>query len=143
MTPEDEALNRKLREKLRDSFRSFHSTAEAKAAFIWSRSAMTDVAQRFCPTAEVLNQGPDALTDDMFDPGRVGVITGLGDDRWSALIRVDTDAERDQLKSDRSFSNALLVAAKEAGFPPYHLSIESQETVDRDFRGRWDLRWKA
>lgn len=143
MTPKDEALNRKLREKLRGSFQNFRSTAEAKAAFIWSRSAMTDAARHFWPCAEVLSLGPDALGNDLFDPARVGVVTGLGDDRWSALIKVDTDEMRDQLKNDNSFRQTVLAAASEAGFPPYDIGIESQETVDRDFRGSWSLRWKA
>lgn len=143
MTPNDEALNRKLRENLRRSFQNFRSTAEAKAAFIWSRSAMTEAARCYFPTAEVLNLGPDALTNDLFDPNRVGVVTGLGDDRWSALIKVESDARRDQLKNDCSFRKAVLAAASEGGFPPHELDIESQETVERDFRSSWGLRWRA
>jgi hypothetical protein len=143
MTPEDEEKNRKLREQLRRSFQRFGSTAEARAAFTWSRSAMTSVTRAFCPTAEVLNLGPDALTDDLFDLNRVGVVTELGDDRWAAIIKVDTDAERDQLKGDDTFLETLMQSAKEAGFAPYEIQIESQETVDRHYNGSWHLRWRA
>ena len=143
MTPEDEENNRKLRERLRAMKQHFPSTAIARQAFTSSRDAMLHLAQRLSSTAGISSLGPEAVHGDLYDESRVGVITGLGDDEWSAIIQVDTDELRDQLANDASFMTALWSAARSGGFAPSAIQIESRQTVDREYRGNWGLRWRA
>jgi hypothetical protein len=69
--------------------------------------------------------------------------TAISAGHLSFCIRTDTDKERDLLRQDpdihRQFRDALIRAGypKET-HPVVHFSIESQETVDRDYGGSWD-----
>ena len=60
----------------------------------------------------------------------------------SFCITTDTDKERDLLREDpelyKDFRHALAQAGYPTGTDPVvHLSIQSQETVDRDYGGNW------
>ena len=57
-------------------------------------------------------------------------------------IDVPTDAERDQLRSDTGFLEEARQQLRKIGYPEHAIpfvefSVESQETVDRDFDGSW------
>ena len=143
MTLDDQENNRRLRQRLRAMHQHFPSTARAREAFDKSLNAMVRVVRRQSPTAEIANLGPDALHEDLYDGGRVSPISGLGDDYWSAIVKVDTDEVRDSLVNDASFMSELWSAARAGGFAPHAIQIESSETVERDYRGNWLLRWKA
>ena len=60
----------------------------------------------------------------------------------SFLIKTNTDQDRDLLRQDPQIITDFRYALAEAGYPaatdrlPY-LSIQSQETVDREYGGRW------
>jgi hypothetical protein len=57
-------------------------------------------------------------------------------------VATDKDWERDQLLEDLSFRRDCLEALLQCGYPakavPFvGVAVESQQTVDRDFFGRW------
>jgi hypothetical protein len=57
-------------------------------------------------------------------------------------IDVATDAEREMLRNDAGLLDEARLALAEAGYPQgsidrVSISIESQETVDREFDGNW------
>lgn len=62
-------------------------------------------------------------------------------------IKTRTDLERDQLKANPALVEQIRSALLRAGYPPLAvpevcISFESQETVDRDYKGQWFLRFK-
>jgi hypothetical protein len=68
--------------------------------------------------------------------------TRIDPDHLCICINVNTDAERDSLQHDdeliRQFRKAILSSGYPAeSVPMVSFSIESQETVSRDFEGNW------
>ena len=65
------------------------------------------------------------------------------DPRFLALwIATPTDAERDQLRADTNLMSALRAAFIRAGYPvdavpSVRIAVESEETIARDFGGKW------
>lgn len=57
----------------------------------------------------------------------------------------DTDGERDALAADSGLQERVQSAAAAAGLRPLldGLGVESQETVDRDYGGRWFVRLQS
>jgi hypothetical protein len=58
------------------------------------------------------------------------------------LINVDTDSEKTQLLEDKELEKNVRQVALDAGYPAQSvpligISIESQQTVDRDWQGNW------
>jgi hypothetical protein len=61
---------------------------------------------------------------------------------FCVLINVKTDSEKGQLLQDKELDNKIRQIALNAGYPAESVplisfSIESQQTVDRDFNGNW------
>jgi hypothetical protein len=95
------------------------------------RRARREIGKIACervPHAKVFSsQGPTAV-----NPGYLGF-----------CIRVRTDKERDFLCEDPEIPKLFSAALAKAGYPTttnpvVHFSIQSQETVDRDYGGSWD-----
>lgn len=92
-----------------------------------ARREITEIVRLRVPDAQVSSsQGPTAK-----NPGNL-----------SFLIKTNTDAERDQIRQDPGIHKQFLDALARAGYPTdtipvVHFSIESHETVDRDFGGSW------
>jgi hypothetical protein len=64
---------------------------------------------------------------------------------WSCAIKTNTDGERDRivrLAQEDEFFLRLRNAAIDAGFAPRSFGVESQETVNRDYKGSWGLAMK-
>jgi hypothetical protein len=64
---------------------------------------------------------------------------------WVCTIKTKTDEERDRivkLAQEEEFFLRLRNAAIDAGFAPRAFGVESQETVDRDYKGSWGLALK-
>lgn len=95
-----------------------------------ARREIRDIARQRIPKAEVFSHvGATAM-----NPGHVAF-----------CITTATDKERDLLCQDpevyQQFRNALLRAGyPQDTVPVVHFSIESQETVDRDYGGSWSER---
>jgi hypothetical protein len=71
----------------------------------------------------------------------IGAI-GVDPKHLAFWIATDKDWERDQLLEDLTFRPDCLEALLQCGYPeeavPFvGVTVESQETVDRDFFGRW------
>lgn len=99
-------------------------SAELAHAFIASRANVLTEARKFYPAAEIDAVGPLCASD--LDP-------------WGCWIKVDTDERRDSLLADEVLLQSLHEAARTGGWPAV-IAIESQETVDRDYEGRWFYR---
>jgi hypothetical protein len=72
---------------------------------------------------------------------RIGV-SHIDPKHFCILIDVTRDAEKHSLLQNREFERAMRQAVLDAGYPVdavplVGFSIESQETVDRDFGGNW------
>ena len=67
---------------------------------------------------------------------RIGPV-GITAPSWSCWIVTPTDTERDKLASDAVLLEELRCAGAKAGFAPDSFTIQSQETVERDFEGSW------
>ncbi len=92
-----------------------------------ARRKVREVARRRNPNVDVSSsQGATAISP-----------------RYLAFcIRTDTDKERDLLCEDPEIYQQFRDALLRAGYPqdaiPFvHFGIQSQETVDRDYGGRW------
>ena len=128
VTPEEERLNRELRERLAARKRHFPTSEHLHEAFRRSRDALIAEARRYCREAEVLNWGPD---------------TEARSDFWGAIVKVETDEAKRALLDNDLTMQRLKAAATAGGFPPDTIEVESVETVERDYQGNWLLRWKA
>lgn len=79
-----------------------------------------NIARSIVPNAELRRIGP----------------TGDTDPSWSCWIITATDEERDRIRGDDAIMASLSrVAAAE--FAPDSLTVQSCETVDRDYKGSW------
>ncbi len=63
------------------------------------------------------------------------------------IIRTDTDAERDELRSDPSLTETLRGTLVPNGYPAVaaplvRFDFQSEETVKRDFKGSWYYAYK-
>ena len=95
-----------------------------------ARRGIREVARQRVPNAEVVSfQGATAIS-----PWHLGF-----------CIRTGTDKDRDLLRRDPQIDQQFRNALVRAGYPmnavlvvPF--GIESQETVDRDYGGSWDVR---
>jgi hypothetical protein len=128
VTPDEERLNRELRERLASRKRHFATSDHLRDAFERSRDAIRAEVRRRYPDAEVLNWGPD---------------TEARSDCWSAIVKVDSDDAKQAISSNDMLMQRLRAAAAAGGFPPETIEIESVETVERHYNGNWLLRWKA
>ncbi len=68
--------------------------------------------------------------------------TGIDPRYLCVCINVDADAERDRLLADSGLFDEFRLALLRSGYPAESVplvsfSVESQETVDRDFGGNW------
>ena len=93
-----------------------------------ARKRIREVARQRCSTAKVFSHQGATKIDPRY---------------LNFLITTDTDRERDLMRNDsqiyEQFCNALLNAGyPRQAIPSVHFSIESQETVDRDYGGRWN-----
>jgi hypothetical protein len=84
-----------------------------------------------CETAILKIVGEIAPTARL---NRIGPID-INGPSWSCWVITETDQERDRLAGDKLLRARLERAAAE--FPPNAFAFQSQETVDRDFRGSW------
>ncbi len=92
-----------------------------------AKRQIKEFAQHRCPGADVLSK-TGAIH---IDPRHLAI--------W---ITTKTDEERDSLRRDLSLYQQLCNALLRAGYPAdavplIHFSIESQETVDREYGGHW------
>jgi len=74
------------------------------------------------PTAELKRIGP------------------LGTDErstWSCWIVTPTDVERDRIRNDSALMDNLWKTSSDAGFAPDSFTVQSQETVERNYKGSW------
>ena len=74
------------------------------------------------PTAELKRIGPLG-TDDRSS--------------WSCWIVTATDNERDFIKNDSALMTKLWKVSSDAGFAPDSFTVQSNETVVRDYKGNW------
>jgi hypothetical protein len=89
--------------------------------------------------AEILRIVPNANLD------RAGPLDFGQGAYWVCTIKTKTDDERDRivkLAQEKEFFLRLRNAAIDAGFTPRAFGVESQETVDRDYKGSWGLALK-
>ena len=89
-----------------------------------ARRELAQIAFGYCATAKV----------DCF--------SGATPEHSSFRISVSTDQIRDQMRKEPELYQQLCSALLRSGYPedavPFvHFRIESQETVDRDYGGRW------
>ena len=88
------------------------------------------IVRTIVPNASLIRTGP-------YDFGRGAY--------WACTITTKTDDERDRivrLAEDKELFLRLRNAAIDAGFAPRAFGVESQETVDRDYKGSWGLALK-
>lgn len=95
---------------------------------IWrARAELREVARKRVPNANIFSvQEATAIDSRLVD-------------FW---ITTDTDKERDLLAADPEIYIHFCDALARAGYPPsaitgVHFRIQSQETVDREYGGRW------
>jgi hypothetical protein len=84
----------------------------------------------------IQDRAPGAKVSDL------GCIGDLGPESLGVWVKTRTDAERDGLLADATLKQTLDQALSQAGYPeaaiPHvELTIQSQETVDRDYEGNW------
>jgi hypothetical protein len=90
----------------------------------------------------------DDLSADLlatFGPSvvRVQFVGGLGDaprQGLSVWLGTLTDAERDALAAEPDLASTTRVLVERSGLFFRGVSVESQETVDRDYEGSWFYR---
>ena len=70
------------------------------------------------------------------------IVSFPGRDTYSCLIVVDTDDEKARIKNDPVMLSEMTETAASVGRRPDHLSVESQETVDRRWGGNWHQVWR-
>lgn len=61
-------------------------------------------------------------------------------DGWGLIIRVQTDAQRDRLTTNPEILPLIAAIADEESERPtefYGYTVQSQETVDREYEGSW------
>jgi hypothetical protein len=68
---------------------------------------------------------------------RIGPLGADNHVSWSCWIITETDAERDRVKGDSALIAALWKVSSDAGFPPDSFTVQSHETVRRDYEGSW------
>jgi hypothetical protein len=69
---------------------------------------------------------------------RIGPIEiGSRGPSWSCWLITATDAERDLLAKDAGLLTRIQEVSEEIGLAPDSITVQSQETVDRDFEGSW------
>ena len=86
--------------------------------------------------AEILKNVRTVVPDGRLE--RIGPID-FGTPEWSCWIVTPTDRERDRVAGDNELLERLYKAAADAGFAPDSITVQSQETVDRDHEGSWFL----
>ena len=86
-----------------------------------SEAAILEVVRERLPNARLERIGP----------------LDFGTPNWSCWIVTTTDEERDTLIRDAAYMAGLKAAAEKAGFAPDSFTVQSQETVDRDYGGSW------
>jgi hypothetical protein len=80
-------------------------------------------------------QFPDAKVSSMG-------MSSIDPQYFCVLINVGRDSEKNELLQDKKLEGEIRQIALNAGYPPdsvplISFSIESQQTVDRDFNGNW------
>jgi len=99
---------------------------------VWLTLIRTRRAIRaLCPGTKVISFGATNI-----DPQYLAI--------W---IKTRTDEERDRLAAKPALVSQIREALLKVGYPPVAvpkvlISFESQETVDRDYKGQWFLRFK-
>ena len=79
------------------------------------------IARAVVPNAELKRIGP----------------MGAANPSWSCWIITATNFERDRIKDDSEIIAKLWKAASDAGFPPDSFTVQSHESVKRDYKGSW------
>jgi hypothetical protein len=61
------------------------------------------------------------------------------DDRttWSCWVVTATDVERDRIKNDSALIANLWKVSSDAGFAPDSITVQSHETIEREYEGSW------
>jgi hypothetical protein len=86
-----------------------------------AEAKILDAVRRMVPSAELKRVGP----------------MGLPAPSWSCWITTQTDVDRDRIKKDSALLAELFELAAKAGFAPDTFVVQSQETVDREYKGSW------
>ncbi len=68
---------------------------------------------------------------------RIGPLGTDEKSTWSCWIITATDEERDCIKNDSELIARLWKVSSDAGFAPDGFMVQSQETVQRDYKGNW------
>jgi hypothetical protein len=112
-------------EELSEYFRSIGHPpargAELAQAFVTSEANVLREVSKVFPAAEIAAVGPLCVSDLA---------------SWGCWIKVDTDERRDALMADEILMRRLAREAEAGGWPAI-ITVESQETVDRDYEGSW------
>jgi hypothetical protein len=99
---------------------SFFRT-DLEPTVIRTENEILGAVRRLVPDAELKRIGP----------------MGLPTPSWSCWIATQTDKDRDRIKDDAAFLAKLYDLAASSGFAPSTFVVQSQETVDRDYKGSW------
>jgi hypothetical protein len=68
---------------------------------------------------------------------RIGPLGTDVSSSWSCWIVTATDVERDRIKNDIALMARLWKVSSDAGYAPDSFMIQSNETVERDYKGSW------
>jgi hypothetical protein len=92
---------------------------DLEPSVVRSEVEILTIVRSVVPTAELRRTGP----------------TGHDTPSWSCWITTVTDEERDRVRNNDALMARLALATTE--FPPDSFTVQSRETVDRDYKGSW------
>lgn len=101
---------------------SYRFRTDLEPAVVRAEAEILRIVQAIVPKVELKRIGPLG-TDDKSS--------------WSCWIVTATDIERDVIKNDSALIAKLWKASSDAGFAPDSFTVQSHETVKRDYRDNW------
>lgn len=101
---------------------SFRFRTDLEPMVVRAEAEILRIIRPIIPNAELKRIGPLG-TDDKSS--------------WSCWIVTATDIERDFIKNDSALMAKLWKASSDAGFAPDSFTVQSRETVKRDYKGSW------
>jgi|HubBroStandDraft_2_1064218.scaffolds.fasta_scaffold343315_1 hypothetical protein len=101
---------------------SFRFRTDLEPSVVRAEAEILKVVRAIVPNAELKRIGPLG-TDDKSS--------------WSCWIVTERDAERDYIKNDNALMAELWKVSSDAGFAPDSFTVQSEETVKRDYKGSW------
>jgi hypothetical protein len=101
---------------------SFRFRTDLEPSVVRAEAAILKIISAVIPNVQLKRIGPLG-TDDKSS--------------WSCWIITATDVERDRIKNDSALMANLWKVSSDAGFAPDSFTVQSQETVERDFKGSW------